>query len=877
MANWWDKAPLAPTTVQPPGSSGAWWQSLPLAPPERTTSQRAAVPFQGFNVGLANVLGAPVDVANIGLGMIPGYTPSPEPVGGSAMFRRGLESMGAGYRSLQDVPETLRPVARFGEIMGEATPIAAAPLAAARAGATGGRYAAPIVTAARRAPGTFAAAEAGGATGAAMGGAAAEWLFPGERLVSAGAEIAGGVASPAAALARAARGASEAARRITSALSPAGREGMAAAELQRTVRAAAEEPGALVPTLQEPVVAPGMTPAQRTESPALIGLERRLAKDIPELDTRLQDRIKRTTDEINQAYRQAVGSGDSALIREAARERAKWFEQLMESRLAGAEQRAFEQTVGLRPTVGRGEAGISARNILEDALSDARAGERELWGEVPKDVQVPSQATLNAYDAARGRLLEEESLPAPVEAFVDRLIGAERQAAEIAEGKIIPRDEAIDPITSGELLRFRSRLLSMQRDMRSGQNVDWTTHRALGDLADGVLDDLADVPGTDEARAFSRQLNNLFSRGEVGRLLGFEAAGGSRVAPEMTLERALGGAGTRGDVASRQMEEAAQLQGLEGDLTRRTTMPAQEQFIRNLATRTMDPQGRISPRALETFRRENRELLQQFPDLANQLASARDAQQLVDSTRRLSRQAQQAVQNRAAFSRLAGMEDPARGVGNVLRGANPMREYRELTRLARRGGPDAQAGLRQATFDYLFSQATNPQGLISGARMRDLLTTRVTEGGPTLIGAMRSGGVLNTEQGRNLMRVISAAEQIERTLASGARISEAIGDVNVLEDLMTRLVGANIGGAGAVGQISGAPLVAAQAGSQFARRLAQKIPAARTRELLAQAVEDPQLMAALLSRGRSSSQRRAVERQINAWLLQTALPVEQEG
>ena len=875
MVNWWDEAPLAPTTVQPPSSGTAWWQSVPLAPPERTPAQRAAVPFQGFNVGLANVLGAPVDVANLGLGLIPGYTPSPEPVGGSAMLRRGLESVGAGYRSLQDVPETMRPVARFGEILGEATPIAAAPLAAARAGATGGRYLAPVVGAARRMPGAFTAAEAGGAVGAGLGGAAAEYLMPGNRLVSAGAEIAGGVASPAAAIARAARGASSAAQRITAALSPAGREQMAARSLQETVRAAAEEPTTLVTPLREPAVAPTMTPAQRTESPALIGLERRLAKDIPELDTRLQERIKRTTNEINTAYQQAVGSGDSALIREAARERARWFNSLMETRLAGAEQRAFEQTVGLKPTVGRGEAGITARNILEDALSDARAGERDLWSQVPRDVTVPSQATLDAYDAARGRLLEEESLPTPVEAFVDRLIGLEKQAIKVAEGGTIPQGELIQPLTSGDLLRFRSRLLSMQRDMRSGQNVDWTTHEALGDIASGVLDDLADVPGTDEARAFSYQLNNLFSRGEVGRLLGFEAAGGARIPPEMTLERALGGAGTRADVASRQIEQAAQLEGLPG-VTARTTMPAQEQFVRNLATRAMDPQGRISPQALETFRRENRELLQQFPDLADQLSTARDAQQFVEATRRMTQQAQQAVQNRAAFARVANMEDPARAVGNVLRGANPMREYRELTRLARRGGPDAQAGLRQATFDYLFSQATNPQGLISGQRMRDLMTSRVTEGAPTLMDTMRSGGVLNSEQRKNLMRVMSAAQKVERTLASGARISETLGDVSALEDLMTRVIGANIGGTGTVGQISGAPLVAAQAGSKYARTIAQKIPAARTREALMRAVEDPQFMAALLSKGKSPTQRRAMERQINAFLLQTALPVEQE-
>jgi hypothetical protein len=68
-----------------------------------------------------------------------------------------------------------------------------------------------------------------------------------------------------------------------------------------------------------------------------------------------------------------------------------------------------------------------------------------------------------------------------------------------------------------------------------------------------------------------------------------------------------------------------------------------------------------------------------------------------------------------------------------------------------------------------------------------------------------------------------------------------------------------------------APLVAAQAGSKFARRLAQQIPAAKTSAIIAEAVENPKLMAALLKRGRTPKQRREMQRQVNAFLLQTTV------
>lgn len=865
---WWEAAPVVEEKAE-------WWSAAPLAEPDYTTAEKLRFAPAGVNVGLANVLGAPVDVANALVGRVrgamqPGHVPgqaprsmaAAEPALGSAHLRRLLTEMGAGYQSLEELPSSVRPLARAGEVVGESLPFAAAPLAAARTGAKGGMLTRPMLEAARRNPGAFAATEMGGAVGAGMGAGAAETLFPGSRAAGMAGEVAGGVLSPVGRLTSAVRTANDSFRRISSTLSKSGRQSQAAKSLSEAIVSAGEDPAMLASGLGAPGDVPGLdlTSAQKTASTALTGLEQKLARDIPELGNRLRERLRRTTEGFNRAYASAVEGGDSALLRTVSQERARWFSSLVEARVSAAEKRAFDETVGLRPTKGRGEAGQTARGILEDALGDAREAERALWGDVPRDVQVPTDSLTGSYNVSREALLAEEALPAPVEAFMARV----RNSPE--------------SINSGELLRFRSRLLAMQRNMRSSMNPDWTVHRALGDLASGALDDLAGVPGTDDARAFSYQLNNLFSRGEVGKLMGFEPAGGGRIPPEMTLERGIGAGGTRGAVASRQMEQAAQLEGLPGDLTRRTTLPEQEEFIRNLATRAIDERtGRINPKALDSFKRENRELLRQFPDLTMQLGSAADAQALVQTARKMQQQAQKAVQQRASFARVAQVEDPAQAVGAVLRGSNPLQEYNQLAKLARRDGAETLGGLRKATFDYLFSQATTPQGLISGRRIREILTRKPTDKTPNLLQSMESTGVVTPEQRRNLMRVVDEAEKVEGVIASGARIGEVMADVNALEDLLTRVIGANIGGAGTVGQISGAPLVAAQAGSSFARQLTQKIPVARTQEMLAQAVEDPQFMAALLNRSPNPRQKKDLARQINGWLLQTGIPGSDQG
>jgi hypothetical protein len=51
------------------------------------------------------------------------------------------------------------------------------------------------------------------------------------------------------------------------------------------------------------------------------------------------------------------------------------------------------------------------------------------------------------------------------------------------------------------------------------------------------------------------------------------------------------------------------------------------------------------------------------------------------------------------------------------------------------------------------------------------------------------------------------------------QVDSVIKDIAAIDDLLVRVMGANIGGAGAMGQVSGAPLVAASAGSRFARSI----------------------------------------------------------
>ena len=111
MTEWWEA-----DQVETPLTDQAWWQDDELAERDLSAGETLTYAPAGVNVGLANTLGAPVDVANFLVGRargamdpehIPGQTPrdlsAAEPFGGSAHLRRLLTEAGAGYESLEDV------------------------------------------------------------------------------------------------------------------------------------------------------------------------------------------------------------------------------------------------------------------------------------------------------------------------------------------------------------------------------------------------------------------------------------------------------------------------------------------------------------------------------------------------------------------------------------------------------------------------------------------------------------------------------------------------------------------------------------------------------------------------------------------------------
>ena len=977
---------------------------------------------QGFNKGLfADILGGTVDLVNRApqiVNLLPGEQGvgpiSERPVGGSEWFNDQLSGLGMGYGDIENVPEKYRPIARGGEVVGQSVPFAAAPLArgaqlgtraaqtsytapgGARAASGGGVFS-PVVESARTSPALFAAGEASAATGAGFGAGVAEKLLPGDEGAALAGEVLGGFANPAALVLAGARRASQTVNRAVSSVTPEGRKRAAAGVVQGVARGMGEDPSSLVRSLQHRETdVPSMTAGMQADSPALLAIERTLMRDSSQYGADVQEQLRSAVEEANASVQRAVQSGDPYAAQEAFRARLEYFDGLIKARVAQAQQAASEaagKVIPANPRT-RAEGNLAAREILESAIEDARATERELWGQINRSAPIETPNLREALEDATAGLLPGEALnaPGPVRAAIDRAVrpvgsddpgfnlvldvlrgkraaprrprsltdylvdvgGLREDAGELAGMGINPRarpgllnnrggmqlddaaqaaweagyfpdlperpsirefldvlsndfnkrslrydpaqenearffdllsatDEAVNQrgldlgsmsnaearsalqglpelsmATSGDLLTLRSRLLTEARRMRGGQSPDHDGARRLSILADAILADLGQLPGTEDARAFSRALNQNLTQGYPGRALGQSGGGAAAIAPEMTLERGIASGGPQSAVNARQMRDAAQFASGRGA----EMSDAQSDMLLDMAQGAVNPNtGEVDPTKLANWRARNRELLAQFPELDRALADAAQAQALANRVASRAREQRKTLE-RSALAKATGFEDPLAGVRSILRGKTPARDLGQLVNTARRAGEDAVAGLRGAVLETVLADSALPNGLFSERAILDFLDGPQGQ-------VLRNGGILSEGQANNLRVLAGKAGAIERALASGRELDEIMDAPDAVTDLLMRVAGSTLATRGVFSGVTGGgnQLIIAQAGSKAFRRLFDKLPQARIRDVLQEAVRKPRLMADLLSMNPQAPESAPYQR-VNAFLLQ---------
>ena len=838
---------------------------------------------------IAETFGAPVDVANAALRAV-GLPVSERPFGGSASIESGLARFGRAVDapmvpSEGAVAET--PEEYIGQGIGQAAGMLIPGLGVARLAATSARplvarvgesvARAPVV-----APVTTMGVETAAGAGAGYGRYVAEQNFPDVEGAGALGELAGGLGVGALTTVPSLLARTPGVPTVAAAITPFTKTGSRTRAADR-LSSLAEDPAAASRAADAPTISE-LTPAQRTGEPRLLALEKAVAAENPAIARDLRERATRAQQTLEEEAR-ALG-GDPMQTRAFLESRVTRLSEALNTRVEQAQTRARERIAALEPNAPADAASRIAREEFDNAYAAARAQESVLWNSIPGDVRIDTAPLFQRFAALVDAtpVTGREDIPAYARRFLGRpgpdegedeatalirqlqpdLLPARPQSARLGE-----------TATPAELQTMRSKLLEIERvAYKEGRRNEG---RIAGQIADDVLASLDSLPETTGpyavARAYSRNMNEMFRGGAVAPLSRMGDAAEARTPPELTLERLLGPGGAPADIAARDLLAAT------GD-SPATRQAVEDYLARSFRNTAMSADGAINRPSATNWMRKNEALLERFPEVRNRLAEAMTAQSQAATAGARQTAVERGLRQRDD-SRMARLLDqrqqsavatflnanPGREVTRVFGADNPAEIAAGLRRSVDRD-PSGQAlsGLRGAFIDNLLGRArqTTPDGpVFNGSAIMDALND------PKQVAAL--GAVFDAPAMQRLRQIGTEFTALERTRGDLPGVGRSLEDapaqlLNFVATIAAARFGAKLGAD--TGLAGG--LQAAQKSSATATKLVRFLTADRARKLIADAVTDPGLFATLLSPTRTAKEQEVAVRRLQGWLAGTA-------
>lgn len=781
---------------------------------------------QSFNVGLAHMLGLP-GMATSGLRSIMGYEEdSAFPTGRE--LQQGMADIGMTYNPGEE-PNTL--FARFMENLGASSlPVAGI---IGKAGRTGAKVL-PWVT-------SELTASAGGA-GGGKALESTEWGQENPQLARAVGELGGGLGGassqsigrlgkfalsnlnpktiategpPLLRMLKAPMSGDWAYKRAVKSMME---HAESPEEAQRILRQARENPEEFV-----------LTAAEKTGDPGIMRLRNRIEGEIPEEAQYGAQQISEATEELKTTtIPSKEGAGDVQV----------YLDDTLQRRGEEARKALQKAKRADKPEIYNKQA----RQKIEQAFDEAREQESKLWQDLPPGGSVEPARLNQVYteelqDITKGGEIGE------IDKSLRRKLGQKfNEKGELVGGELIsPTKKEATPKELHQLystLGRRVRKLSQEAGNSNKIRILNKTRRA-------ILEDLdaTDVGGEyRKAINFSRQLNNKFTSGGLGEVLGFQR--GLATPEEETLSQLLRGGGGE---AKRNVEQLLEASSVSQDDVKN--------FIRSrfMMETTHEGTKRISKESGQKFLKTHRRLLDAFPDLRKELSGAVSKQKRVDVLKGYDQieNISPISKQKAAASLFLNREDPNSAVRTIIwgegrEGMNKTRYLKELKQMVSKDPTGkAKKGLKNAVVSELLEKAkvtaegaTTDEALISGKTFLRRLNA--------LEDSLKQSGVMSNKEISRLRRIGGAFKKIETQRMKQQTKSITTDVPGQGLEALGRVLGAHVsrlipGSGGA-----GVGLQEAQIGSSFGKRLINSLTTDEARNLLIRATRDDELMNDLL-------------------------------
>lgn len=795
-------------------------------------------------------------------------------------IRESWAKSGATYNSPEELPKEDRPFANAAETVAGALGLGVPGVGALKAAQPVAKYGPKVIERmanfASRAPVTAAAAEAVAAGGAGQGAFLAETFDPGNPLTRAAAEVGGGIASPASLAVRVRKLLPGSNSKWLPPFTRSAAEDRAAESMQAHLRAAGENPedlARILDTADPDKLA--LTSAQRTGSQALLDFEASLAAHVPEAGADAARKKVAALADLRDAAEALTVVGDPKALRSAANLRKKYFADLLSGRVSAAR----EQAETARKAVEGGgieaqrAASVRATNALQTAMDDARSVEHSLWENIPFDSPASGDGIVSAAKQIKDeRLLPVQDIPGPVGQMLKRMAskGEEATTIEFPDERTVSMGGPEFKLNSGHVKILRS--IAGEESAKAYAAGDRTLGSVFGKIHEAATKQLEGLPGFEEANAYTKAMHEAFDAPGITKAIQ------ERVPPETMMDTAFSSGGNKGQLNLETMRRATEFP--EGSAAPGQMRAAQEQYVRARAGMQADPTtGAVTPRKADTFLRSNPAVESQFPGVAANLERAAVAE--TDLASAIASESTRMKKVNNTLQNVLGMESPTAAVGKVLDGDNPYKEFAGLARMASKAGDNAQDavfGLRSAALQNAIAKSFKPNGDFSFKTLRKLFMEPAKKGDKPLTVILRQTGVADEATVSRMRDLASRGAALEDQIGDAAKAGKIMPVTDQFTDFVVRLLGsyaARVAERALPGNRNSIQIPTA--GAQVARRLFEKMPAARTASVLVEAMNDPKLAASLLRRsGKDAVKTRENEQQLRAFIARAGIDLGED-
>jgi hypothetical protein len=816
--------------------------------------------------------------------------------GAAAYYATSQAMSGLGLRSPEQFPPRLRAAAYSGETLGASLAILTAPYSAAGfnvklGDSVVGNFFNAAVNMARTRPGAFAAAEGGASLSAAGGAYLAETVAPGNTLYRMGAEVTFGLANPVNAAAWAYDKSRSLVGAVAGEFNQQNVQNRAWDWIRDTLESAGEDPELFVRILRENnIVDPtSATAAQITGSPAAAAIEAYLSKSSPAFKQEVGAKFEATLDALrfkikgleSAAAASETPEGAASALKLAAEVKYEYYQALIAGRVVRANNEAVDKVNTLirnNPDASASEISVMAREALDGSLKDVRSVETELWD----NVTAPGRFSTTNLKLAVEEIYSKSALELRDDKIPDRVI------------RLLARSESGEPpVTFTDLRDFRSWLLENTRaSVEAGRNSEATR---LGQLADAILDDLDAVMvaagnrSYDEARMFSRRLNDVYTRSYAGKAV---AVGkyGDRIPPEVLLRRATAGGDEQVVLQLEDLSRATSFLDEVGMGTARSAEnigmmnDAQDQFVRLLAAASRDKDGLINPDKLREFSTKRKELLKRFPGVK---ADIDDAVKGGDSLLRWQESADRlyGIVRTRPMTKIMG-SDTVTISRKAITSGNRASEIQKLAKFAKGGATDkrgVQVVSPQQSMDDLRQSMINAVSVMASpsvadrgnvldiGRFRSIMFDVAPDGQRPLADILVENGVFDQSHVANMKKITNAFEAAIRSTQPPTAVTIQTTPTQRLVRAATKVLGSWMGAS--TRKVTGGPgnIILAAEGSNLAQDILLRMPAANTMTMVEKLMANPEMLQLVSTRGMTPALHQEKVGKFYSWIIQSGL------